>query len=224
MNSEHAELIARAAEFAQQSMAHDTTGHDWWHTWRVRGLALQIAQQEGADKSIVELAALLHDVDDWKVRGGDDEVGPRAAIRRLMDWGAAPQLAQQVATIIREVTFRGAGVETSVSSLESGCVQDADRLDAMGAIGVARAFAYGGAKGRTFYDPNIPARPHEDFAAYKRSHAPTLNHFEEKLLLLRDRMQTETGRQMAAVRHAFLVEFQQRFLDEWHAATGDKPT
>jgi uncharacterized protein len=212
-------LIERATEFARAAMAHDATGHDWWHTWRVRGLALQIAAAEGADPLVVELGSLLHDVDDWKLRGGDHEVGPRVAAERLVDWGADQALADRVARIIAEVTYRGAEVVTPATSIEGGCVQDADRLDAIGAIGVARAFAYGGAKGRALYDPAVPPVLHGSFAAYKSSAGPTLNHFDEKLVLLRDRMQTAMGRQLAEQRHQFLIEFQRQFLAEWQAAT-----
>jgi uncharacterized protein len=213
-------LVASAEAHARQAFQGDATGHDWFHTDRVRRVALRLAGEERADPVVVELAALLHDVDDWKIRDGDHQAGPREAARKLQQWGASPDLAQQVATIIAELSFKGAGVQTPMSSIEGGCVQDADRLDAIGAIGIARAFAFGGAKGRPLHDPSHRPVLHESFETYKKNSGPTLNHFYEKLLLLRDRMQTQAGRRWAQSRHAFLESFVQQFLDEWD---GDPP-
>lgn len=215
------DLIERAAEHIRGLLAADASGHDWWHIWRVWRTARWLAKREGADVAVCELAALLHDVADWKFHGGDLEAGPRAAREWLTAAGAEPGLVDSVVAIVAAVTFKGAGVATPAPSLEAACVQDADRLDAIGAIGVARAFAYGGATGRMMHDPTRPPQPHADFTAYRGNDGPTVNHFQEKLLLLRDRMQTASGRELAERRHAFL----ERFLAEFHAQWdfGDNP-
>jgi len=207
------DLIDKAAEHIRNLLANDASGHDWWHIWRVWRTARWLAEREGADVAVCELAALLHDVADWKFHGGDIEAGPRVAREWLVAAGADRELADRVAGIVAAVTFKGAGVATPTASLEAACVQDADRLDAIGAIGIARAFAYGGAKGRLMHDPNQTPQHHQDFTAYRGNSGPTVNHFYEKLLLLRDRMQTASGRVLAEQRHAFL----ERFLEEFHA-------
>jgi uncharacterized protein len=213
--AQRTEAFARARLAAEPGAT--ATGHDWWHTWRVRRAALAIAREEGAgaDPLVVELAALLHDVADWKFRGGDTDAGPREAASWLRAAGLDEATTARVAAVIAEVSFKGAGVATPVSTPEAAAVQDADRLDAIGAIGIARAFAYGGARGRPLHDPTIPPAPHADFGAYQATTAPTLNHFPEKLLLLKDRMQTATGRRLAEERHRFLEAFVTRFLSEW---------
>lgn len=210
-------LIASTAAHVRQQMAGDPTGHDWFHIQRVWRLAVRIGREEGADLALVELAALLHDLDDWKRRGASPE-GPVAARAWLRSQAARPEMIERICQIIEELSFKGAGVPTPMSSLEGRCVQDADRLDALGAIGIARAFAYGGHHGRLLYDPAVPPRLHATFEEYRRSSGPTLNHFYEKLLLLRDRMQTATGRRLAAERHRFLEQFLERFLREWEGA------
>lgn len=208
-------LLADAEAYVKQLFSSDSSGHDWWHVDRVRKVALRIAREENADLLIVELAALLHDVADWKFAGGDHEAGPRQAKAWLLDHGASDALAEQVATIVRELSFKGAGVATPMSTLEGACVQDADRIDAIGAIGAARAFAYGGHKGRAMHDPAVPPQMHADFAAYKKNDGPTINHFYEKLLLLKDRINTPAGKKIAQQRHAFLQQFLDQFLAEW---------
>ncbi len=208
-------LLADAEAYVKQLFSSDSSGHDWWHVDRVRKVALRIAREENADLLIVELAALLHDVADWKFAGGDHEAGPRQAKAWLLDHGASAALAEQVATIVRELSFKGAGVATPMSTLEGACVQDADRIDAIGAIGAARAFAYGGHKGRAMHDPAVPPQMHADFAAYKKNDGPTINHFYEKLLLLKDRINTPAGKKIAQQRHAFLQQFLDQFLAEW---------
>lgn len=211
----HAELVTQAAAHIRELLHGDSAGHDWWHIWRVWQTARWLAQQEQADVTVCELGALLHDIADWKFHGGDHTAGPRAAAVWLTQHGADPALREQVCQIIAAVSFQGAGVPTPAATREAAVVQDADRLDAIGAIGVARAFAYGGAKGRLMYDPDQPPTLHDSFAAYQRNSGPTLNHFYEKLLLLKDRMQTASGRRLAEERHAFLELFLQRFLAEW---------
>lgn len=177
-----------------------------------RRLALAAPQ---ADAELTELAALLHDIADWKFHGGDYEAGPRAAREWLRSQHAPETLIARVEIIIREVSFKGLGVETPVSSVEAALVQDADRLDAIGAIGIARAFAYGGHKGRPLHDSAIAPVAHESFASYQQNTAPTLNHFYEKLLHLKDRLHTPGARQIADARHAFMETYVARFLAEW---------
>lgn len=210
-------LITRTAEFIRERVADDASGHDWWHIDRVRRNAVYLANAEGADVVLCELAALLHDVADWKFHGGDETAGPRAARDWLTSQQADPELVDQVCGIIAGVSYKGAGVPTEMESLAGRCVQDADRLDALGAIGIARAFAFGGHFGRLMYDPEHPPEQHATFAAYKQKSGPTINHFYEKLLLLKDRMQTATGRKLAEDRHRFLETFLKQFFAEWQA-------
>ena len=168
-----------------------------------------------ANHDVTELAALLHDIADWKFHDGDYEAGPRAARVWLASQHAPEELIFRIETVIREVSFKGVGVATPVSSIESALVQDADRLDAIGAIGIARAFAYGGHKGRALHDPAIAPVAHDSFASYQKNAAPTLNHFYEKLLHLKDRLHTDAAREVAASRHVYLKGFVARFLAEW---------
>jgi uncharacterized protein len=198
-------------------MSGDSSGHDWWHIERVRQTALAIGLEEGADLFVVELAALLHDVADWKFAGGDHEAGPRAAREWLAQLAVAPAAIDHVAQIIAGLSFKGVGVKTPMQTLEGQIVQDADRLDALGAIGIARTFAYGGHKGQPIYDPESPPTMHGSFEEYKRGGGSTINHFYEKLLLLAERMNTTTGKRLAAGRHAYLEQFLEQFLAEWEA-------
>jgi uncharacterized protein len=213
-------VVAATAAFIEEKFTGEGSGHDWPHIWRVwqvaRTLAQEVAaEQPGLDQEVAELAALLHDIADWKFHGGDYEAGPRAARAWLASQQVPEATIERVQQIIREVSFKGLGVETPVSSPEAAVVQDADRLDAIGAIGVARAFAYGGHKGRPLHDPAVPPVTHADFEHYKQSTAPTLNHFYEKLLHLKDRLHTPAARRLAAQRHQFMEDFVARFLAEW---------
>lgn len=207
--------IPATEKFVREMLPIDATGHDWHHVFRVRRNALAIAQAEGADPLVVELAALLHDIADHKFHGGDETAGPRTAEQWLASLDVPRALIEQVCEIIARLSFKGAAVAQEPLSLEGQVVQDADRLDALGAIGIARAFAYGGCKGRPLYDPEVPPEQHTSFEAYKKGAGPTLNHFYEKLLLLKDRFNTAAGRRLAQERHAFLVEYLRRFLEEW---------
>jgi uncharacterized protein len=208
-------IIQQTAGHVRNLLAGDSSGHDWFHIERVRRTALAIGREEAADLFVVELAALLHDVADWKFAGGDATAGPRAA-RAWMEGQAVPaNVTEHVCEIIAGLSFKGAGVATPMRTLEGQIVQDADRLDALGAVGIGRAFAYGGHKGRAMHDPSIPPTPHASFAAYQKGSGPTLNHFYEKLLLLKDRMNTPTGKRLAADRHEFLERFLEQFLAEW---------
>ncbi len=213
------QLLTATASHVRATLAGDSSGHDWWHIDRVRRNALHIAHDEGADLFVVELAALLHDIADWKFHGGDDTAGPRAAREWLDQHEANPVVIEHVSEIIASLSFKGAGVTTEMRTLEGRCVQDGDRLDAIGAIGIARAFAFGGHFGRAMYDPEIPPELHQSFAAYKQKGGPTVNHFYEKLLLLKDRMQTETGRRLAAERHQFMEQFLAQFYAEWNGVS-----
>ena len=210
------ELTAATAAHMEHLFAGEGSGHDWAHIRRVWLMARRLAFAEaGADTTVTELAALLHDIADWKFHDGDYEAGPRAARAWLHSQGASESLIQRVETVIREVSFKGLGVATPVSSLEAALVQDADRLDAIGAIGIARAFAYGGHKGRPLHDPTVSPVAHDSFASYQKNVAPTLNHFYEKLLHLKDRLNTDAARAVAQERHAFMETYVTRFLAEW---------
>ncbi|MFD2717779.1 HD domain-containing protein [Hymenobacter monticola] len=210
------DLITATAAFIEQKFADEGSGHDWAHIRRVWLMARRLAAHSPeANPEITELGALLHDIADWKFHGGDYEAGPRAARAWLLSQHAPEDVITRVETIIREVSFKGLGVDTPVSSLEAALVQDADRLDAIGAVGIGRAFAYGGHKGRPLHDPAVPPVAHESFASYQKNTAPTLNHFYEKLLHLKDRLQTPAARAVAEERHAYMEGFVARFLAEW---------
>jgi uncharacterized protein len=216
VESASAELIGNTVVFLEEKFANEGSGHDWAHIRRVWQTARALAKDTpGADPLITELAALLHDVADWKFHNGDEEAGPRASRAWLQSQGASEEVIGRVEQIIREVSFKGADVATPVSSLEGALVQDADRLDAIGAIGVARAFAYGGHKGRSLHDPTVEPVQHGTFEAYKGNTGPTINHFYEKLLHLRDRLHTPAARRVAESRHGFMEQFLAQFLREW---------
>jgi uncharacterized protein len=210
-------IVERTARHVRGLLAGDSSGHDWWHIERVRAMALAIGRLEGADLFVVELAALLHDIVDWKFHDGDDALGPRLADEWLASLSVERATIDHVCEIIAALSFKGAGVATPMRTLEGRVVQDADRLDAIGAIGIARAFAYGGHRGQPLHDPWLGPQEHASFAEYKQQRTTTVNHFHEKLLLLKDRMNTKTGRELAAGRHAFMQEFLARFADEWEA-------
>jgi len=210
------DFIPATARYVEQLFAGEGSGHDWAHIRRVWRMARRLAAAHPeADPETTELAALLHDIADWKFHGGDYEAGPRAARAWLRGQAAPEPLVQRVETVIREVSFKGLGVPTPVSSIEAALVQDADRLDAIGAVGIARAFAYGGHKGRPLHDPAVPPVAHASFASYQQSTAPTLNHFYEKLLHLHERLHTPAARAVAVGRQAFMEAYVARFLAEW---------
>ena len=214
-------LIESTAAHVRAEMIGEGSGHDWWHVYRVwqtakRLAAAEIASGAEVDTEVVELAALLHDLGDHKFHGGDTSVAPRMTRDWLTDLHADAELIEQVAEIVATLSFKGANVATPMTTLEGQIVQDADRLDAIGAIGVARAFAYGGHKGRELYNPDIPPQLHDDFDQYASSTAPTINHFYEKLLLLKDRLNTTSAKQVAEGRHRFLSQFLDQFFVEWN--------
>jgi len=222
-SSNETDVVARTADYVRATLATDTSGHDWWHVLRVWNVAKRIADEESADWFVVQLAALLHDIADWKFHAGDETAGPRAARDWLTACAVDPKTIDQVCEIIARLSFKGAGVADKMSTVEGRVVQDADRLDALGAIGIARAFAYGGHKGRAMYDPAVSPERHDSFEAYKKSSGPTINHFYEKLLLLKDRMQTAGGRRMAEERHRFMEQFLEQFFREWNFEPGQQP-
>jgi uncharacterized protein len=214
MNKPH--ILSQTEAYARETLTDGGAGHDWWHVYRVWQNALHIAQSENVDLFVVELAALLHDIADHKFHGGDETIGPRTARAWLEKLNVEETVVAHVTEIIATLSFKGAQVATPMHTREGMVVQDADRLDAIGAIGIARAFAYGGSKGRLLHDPNVPLEMHDSFEAYKNSPAPTINHFYEKLLLLKDLMNTETARTIAAGRHAYMENFLSQFYAEWN--------
>ncbi len=216
-------LVARVAEHIKARFTGESSGHDWHHIHRVWKVAHQIALQEGANQEVAELGALVHDIADWKFHGGDESVGPREAERLLIHEGAPRSVIVEVVDIVATISFKGAGVSTGMKTLEGKCVQDADRLDAIGAIGIARCFAYGGHAGRLMYDPEVPPIMHATAEAYKRATGTSLNHFYEKLFLLKDRMNTPSGRAIAETRHRFMEEFVNQFLAEWGGLRASEP-
>ena len=190
------DFINQTASHVKTVLSGDGTGHDWWHVYRVWKMARRIGQAESADLLIVELAALLPDIADWKLHDGDLSVGPIRAKEWMDSLGLEPSIIDHVCQIIANLSFKGAAMEQPPLSLEGQVVQDADRLDAMGAIGIARAFAYGGAKGRAIYEPAVQPTEHRTAESYLKG-GTSVNHFYEKLLLLKDRMNTVTGKAMA---------------------------
>ena len=217
---DHAALLAATADHVRSAMVGDGS-HDWWHVHRVWQNARMIAAGEAesgneVDLLVVELAALLHDIADWKFHGGDDEAGPKAARGWLDGRRVEPRITNAVADIIGRVSFKGANVPDSMPTIEGRIVQDADRLDALGAVGIARTFAYGGHAGRAIHDPDEVAELHDDPEAYKsRSGGASTTHFHEKLLHLQERMHTPTARRIAGERHRYMEEFLDRFQREW---------
>lgn len=217
--TDHQHYILQAtAQFVRETLQGAEAGHDWWHIQRVWNNTRTLATRENADSFVAELAALLHDIADSKFHDGDETVGPRMARQWLESQNIDPSVTNHVVAIIENISFKGGNTRRSHHSPELDVVQDADRLDAIGAIGIARTFHYGGFKNRELYNPAIPPNPGMDKEAYKNSTAPTINHFYEKLLLLRDRMNTASGKAMAEERHAFLEQFLDQFYREWEGA------
>jgi len=209
-------IIEETRRHVESLFADDGSGHDWWHIYRVWTVAGKLADAEGADRTVVELGALLHDIADWKFHDGDDTIGPKKARQWLESQGADANTIGHVCDIVATISYKGAGVSTPMQTLEGKVVQDADRLDAIGAQGIARTFAYGGNKNRLIYHPDQKPVMHQSFEAYKKNDGHTINHFYEKLLLLKDRMNTEAGRKMAEERHRFMEQFLDQFFREWH--------
>lgn len=215
MTVEQQRIIDSVATEVRSRLEGEGSGHDWWHIVRVWNMARHLCEIERADFFVVELAALLHDVADWKFHDGDNTVGPRVAREILTEHGVEPVVIDSVTTIVSTLSFKGAGVPTPMETLEGKIVQDADRLDAIGAIGIARTFAYGGNKNREMYNPEQKPTQHDSKEAYFHSNGSTINHFHEKLLLLKDRMNTDTAKGIAQSRHEFMEQFLEQFHNEW---------
>lgn len=213
MEGQH--FITQAEAFVKQELAGAEGGHDWWHTYRVWKLARRIAEQEEVDRLIVELSAILHDVADAKFYGGDETIGPKKVRDFLRKIHVPMNVVEHVVKIIQFMSFRSSHNEGAFFSQELAVVRDADRLDALGAIGVGRAFSFGGYKGSPMYDPHIPPKLNMSREEYKKRKGTTINHFYEKLFLLKDLLHTDTAKQIAESRHSFMEAFVQQFLAEW---------
>lgn len=211
-------IIDATIIYVKQQLEGAEAGHDWFHIERVYRNALHIADQENCKREVVQLAALLHDIADSKFHGGDESIGPKTARTFLESQHTDAATIDHVVKIIENISFKGGKTERTFSSLELDIVQDADRLDAIGAIGIARTFNYGGFKNRPMYDPAIAPNMHMTKEEYKASNAPTINHFYEKLLLLKERMNTSTGKKLAEERHRFMEVFLAQFYAEWEGA------
>lgn len=208
-------LIDSTISFVKDQLKTAEGGHDWFHIERVYRNALLIAESETCNIEIVKLGALLHDIADSKFHNGDETVGPKTARIFLERQNVSEEIITHVINIIENISFKGGNFDKKFNSIELEIVQDADRLDAIGAIGIARTFNYGGFKNRTIYNPSIAPKLGMDKEEYKKSEAPTINHFYEKLLLLKDKMNTQTGKKIAQERHFFMEKFLSQFYAEW---------
>ncbi len=208
-------LIDSTISFVKDQLKTAEGGHDWFHIERVYRNALLIAESETCNIEIVKLGALLHDIADSKFHNGDETIGPNTARIFLERQNVSEEITTHVINIIENISFKGGNFDKKFNSIELEIVQDADRLDAIGAIGIARTFNYGGFKNRTIYNPSIAPKLGMDKEEYKKSEAPTINHFYEKLLLLKDKMNTQTGKKIAQERHFFMEKFLSQFYAEW---------
>lgn len=220
MDFDRSAVLLSAGSYARDELGGDGGGHDWWHVHRVRNLAVRLAAEEGADLFITELAALLHDIADYKL-SGSVTAGAQAARSFCSRQGLLAEDVEHVVNIVADLSFKGAGVPDATMTLEGRCVRDADRLDAMGAIGIGRAFAYGGQVSRPLWEPDRSPDYHDSEMAYRRGSSSTIDHFHEKLLLLESRITTEAGRKLARHRHLFLVAFLEEFASEWDGRDGE---
>lgn len=208
-------IVEETEKFIKKVLSDAEGGHDWWHIHRVRNLSLKIAKEEDVDEFVVELAALLHDIADPKFHDGDEEIGPEMAKSFLNSIKVEKHIVSHIENIIRNISFKNSFEELNFNSKELMVVQDADRLDAIGAIGIARTFNYGGHVGTEIYNPDIKPVKFKTKEEYKKTKAPTINHFYEKLLLLKNKMNTKTALKMAEERHDFMLQFLDRFYEEW---------
>ncbi|WP_026979001.1 HD domain-containing protein [Flavobacterium tegetincola] len=212
---ENDKLIQNTIVFVKQQLLNAEGGHDWFHIERVYKNTLAIAKEEQCDLLICQLGALLHDIADSKFHDGDEEIGPKTARDFLISEKVSEEVIEHVIKIIKNISFKGGNFEKQFNSIELQVVQDADRLDAIGAIGIARCFNYGGFKNRTIYNPEIKPSLTMSKEEYKNSDSPTINHFYEKLLLLKDKMNTESGKKIANKRHEYMELFLEQFYEEW---------
>lgn len=208
-------ILSETISFVKTELAHAEAGHDWFHIERVYKTTIAINQLEKGDELVVRLAALLHDIADPKFNDGDEEIGPNKAEAFLHSISVSPDIIRHVKNIIKNMSFKNSFEKNLFQSKELQIVQDADRLDAIGAIGIARAFTYGGYKNRVLYDPEIKPELNHTKESYKNTTAPTLNHFHEKLLLLKNKMNTEAGKRIAESRHQFMLNYLDQFHAEW---------
>lgn len=208
-------IIEKTAEYARKTLEGEGSGHDWWHVYRVWKSAVQIGTLEKANLLIVQLAALLHDIADYKFHGGDETIGPRKSREWLEQFNLKKDEIDHICEIVANISFKGAKAENKIKTKEGQVVQDADRLDAIGAIGIARTFAFGGSRGNPIHDPNVPPIVNQSIEEYKKSNHSQINHFYEKLLLLKDKMNTKTGKSIAENRHKFMELYLDRFFKEW---------
>lgn len=210
------EIIEKTVIFVKSKLEGEGSGHDWWHILRVYNNALDIAEKEkDCDIFVIELAALLHDIADWKFHDGNLDKGSEISETFLTELNVPKETTAHISEIIKNISFKGANVKNTITTKEGMIVQDADRLDAIGAIGIGRAFAYGGFMKREMYNPDIPYEVHNTFEEYKSKNGSTINHFYEKLLLLKDKMNTKTGKEKAQKRHEFMLTFLEEFYSEW---------
>lgn len=209
-------IIKNTESFVKKTLIDAEGGHDWFHILRVWNNAKLIAKEEKVDLFIVELGALLHDIADSKFNDGNETIGPVLARTFLEGQNVADSIINHVENIITNISFKGGNFEQKFTSPELAVIQDADRLDAIGAIGIARCFNYGGFKNRALYNPDILPNLNMTKEEYKNSNTPSINHFYEKLLLLKDKMNTKTGRRIAANRHRYMETYLQQFYDEWN--------
>ncbi|TVQ14282.1 MAG: HD domain-containing protein [Bacteroidetes bacterium] len=209
------DIIESTIAYVKNELIGAEGGHDWWHIQRVWNLADTIAKVEKADRFVVQLGALLHDIADSKFHDGDEKIGPRKAREFLESLSVEESIIGHIEQIVANISFKVGRENQVFHSLELDVIQDADRLDAIGAIGIARAFNYGGFKNREMYNPDILPRPEMSRDAYRKSNSPTINHFYEKLLTLKDLMNTVTGKKLALKRHEFMEHFLEEFYEEW---------
>lgn len=214
-------LIETIKNHVQETFKNDSTGHDWFHVKRVYDMSCYLHSVEGGNRTVIELASLLHDISDHKLNGGKLNIGGQVGYELLRKHGCSKNIACKVKDIIDAVSFKGAKVKDKPTSWEAKIVQDADRLDAIGAIGIARAFAYGGNKNRPIFDPNIKPTCHKSFEQYANDKSHTINHFHEKLLLLKDRLHTDTAIKIGKERHNLMVSFLNQFDKEWFSYQKD---
>lgn len=201
--------------YLKKAFEGESTGHDYWHALRVAKMAKLIAKKEKGNLFLIEVSALLHDIADWKFYGGNTKAGSEKARSLLKTLGADDKTIEDICHIIDNVSFKGAGAKNEMKSKEGFIVQDADRLDVIGAIGIARTFAFGGHNDREIYNPEIKPKLHATFEEYKNNKSTSINHFYEKVLLLKDRLNTKTAKKIATRRHKFLQSYLKQFFEEW---------
>lgn len=209
-------VVDRISVSIRSQFEADSSGHDWHHIQRVLNMSRFIHSKEGGDLLVIELAALLHDISDYKLNGGKLNEGGIVATQIMKKFEIDSETIEKVVYIIDNISYKGANTPAEMTSLEGMIVQDADRLDAIGAIGVGRTFAYGGHKGQAMYDPSLSTTMHSSFEEYATAKSSTINHFYEKLLLLTDRLNTRTAKEIGRRRHEFMQQFVDEFMLEWN--------